>query len=166
MQKQILKLRAQGKTYSEIVAIVGCSKGTVSYYCGKGVKEKILARTAKYKQSTKAKIASKVDTFLKADLLMYGLGTHKKRGKLHKEIVKKIMDHPYCYLTGDKIDFSNTSTYSLDHIIPFSVSEDGSLENMGLSTRNANQAKAALSVKEFIKLCKKVVKQQKIIATN
>ena len=44
MKEQILELRAQGKTYNEIVSIVGCSKGTVSYYCGDGQKEKSLVR--------------------------------------------------------------------------------------------------------------------------
>lgn len=34
MKDKILKLRAKGKTYNEIVDIVGCAKSTVSYYCG------------------------------------------------------------------------------------------------------------------------------------
>ncbi len=47
MKEQILKLRKEGKTYDEIVKIVGCSKGTVSYYCGKGQKEKSKLRQNK-----------------------------------------------------------------------------------------------------------------------
>ncbi|MBV1928379.1 MAG: helix-turn-helix domain-containing protein [Gammaproteobacteria bacterium] len=40
MKEQILKLRAEGKTYNEIKKLLGCSKGTISYHCGAGVKEK------------------------------------------------------------------------------------------------------------------------------
>lgn len=40
MKEQILKLRAEGKTYNEIVNILGCSKGTISYHCGNKGKSK------------------------------------------------------------------------------------------------------------------------------
>ena len=40
MKKQILQLRQEGKNYNEIAAITGASKGTISYHCGKSVKEK------------------------------------------------------------------------------------------------------------------------------
>lgn len=40
LQERILELRAEGKTYSEIQSLLGCSKGTISYYVGQGVKEK------------------------------------------------------------------------------------------------------------------------------
>ena len=40
MKDQILKLRQEGKTYNEIKSILGCSKGTISYYLGKNQKEK------------------------------------------------------------------------------------------------------------------------------
>jgi len=44
---QILKLRAEGKTYREIKEITGASKGTISYHCGEGQKEKSLSRSTK-----------------------------------------------------------------------------------------------------------------------
>ncbi len=40
MKENILKLRFEGKSYNEIQKILSCSKGTISYYCGKGQKEK------------------------------------------------------------------------------------------------------------------------------
>lgn len=40
MKEQILNLRKEGKTYNEIIEIVGCSKSTVSYHCGEKQKEK------------------------------------------------------------------------------------------------------------------------------
>lgn len=45
MKDEILKLRAQGKSYNQIIEELGCSKSTVSYHCGKGQREKNKART-------------------------------------------------------------------------------------------------------------------------
>lgn len=44
MKTQILALRAQGLSYNEIVAEVGCSKSTVAYHCGNGQQEKQVVR--------------------------------------------------------------------------------------------------------------------------
>ena len=41
----IIKLRDQGKSYTEIQKILGCSKGTISFHLGEGQKEKYYART-------------------------------------------------------------------------------------------------------------------------
>lgn len=49
MKEKILKLRAEGKTYNEIVNLVKCSKSTVSYHCGKDQKEKVKQRTQRLK---------------------------------------------------------------------------------------------------------------------
>ena len=35
MKEEILKLRKEGKTYNEIVEILGCAKSTVNYHCKK-----------------------------------------------------------------------------------------------------------------------------------
>ena len=44
LSEAILRLRAEGKTYNQIKAELGCSKGTISYYLGVGQKEKSLTR--------------------------------------------------------------------------------------------------------------------------
>lgn len=49
MEKEILKLRAEGKTYKQIVELLNISKSTVSYYCGEGQKEKARMRNLKVK---------------------------------------------------------------------------------------------------------------------
>lgn len=46
LKEQILELRSQGKTYLEITNALGCSKSTVSYYCGSDQKEKTRIRTS------------------------------------------------------------------------------------------------------------------------
>ena len=39
MKDKILELRKQGKTYDEIVQMLGCSKASVSYHCSEKVKQ-------------------------------------------------------------------------------------------------------------------------------
>lgn len=36
MKEQILQLRSEGKTYTQIQEILNCSRGTISYHCGIG----------------------------------------------------------------------------------------------------------------------------------
>ena len=43
MKDQILLLRAEGKSYREIEKLLGCSKGTISFHCGDGQKQKYYA---------------------------------------------------------------------------------------------------------------------------
>ena len=40
LKEKILKLYSEGKAYNDIVDILGCSKSTISFHCGKGQKEK------------------------------------------------------------------------------------------------------------------------------
>jgi hypothetical protein len=53
MKEQILKLRAEGKTYTEICKILDCTKATVSYHCGEGQKEKSRQRRNLYRKRKK-----------------------------------------------------------------------------------------------------------------
>ena len=57
-KENIFKLRAEGKSYREIQAILGCSKGTIAFHLGEGQKEK-------YYKRTKDKRAEHVDTIRK-----------------------------------------------------------------------------------------------------
>ena len=52
-KKEILRLRAEGKTYNEISEITGASKGTIAYHCGVGQREKTNARTRKHRAKHK-----------------------------------------------------------------------------------------------------------------
>lgn len=40
LQQKILELRDAGKSYTEIQSTLGCSKGTISYFVGLGVKDR------------------------------------------------------------------------------------------------------------------------------
>ena len=75
-----------------------------------------------------------------------------------KKVKEKFGNTPKCYLTGESIDLSDMSSYSLDHINPLSRGGKSTLDNMGLTTKIANQSKSGLTREEFIDLCIKVLR--------
>lgn len=64
---------------------------------------------------------------------------------------------PTCYLTGEKINLNNTSSYHLDHVYPKSRGGSNSFENMQIATKQANLAKNDMTVEEFKELCRKII---------
>lgn len=160
MKKDILKLREEGKTYNQIQDILGCSRSTISYHCGEGQKEKTKIRNVKSRRNVRSIILRKIDLFLNRNdskKLEY-----TKRSDIHEEMYNKIVSNPTCYITGDEIDLSDSKSYSLDHIIPYHISKDNSVKNLGLTTTDANQSKAHLTLEEYIELCKKVLKNHNV----
>lgn len=156
MKKEIIKLRSEGKTYNEIKKILGCSKGLISYHCGDGQKQKTIMRNRKNRKTIKNKILKKIDDFFRDNVHGFKRGKSKNRttGRFHySSAYKKIYENPVCYLSGRAIDFENTRSYHLDHIIPVSKGGKNDLKNMGLSRKEANRAKSDLLVNEFIELC-------------
>ena len=79
----------------------------------------------------------------------------------NQELKSKIERNPYCYLTGDKLDLSDSQTWSLDHVIPRSKGGDNSLDNCGLATKTANQMKGDQTYVEFVQNCVKVIMNYK-----
>jgi len=53
LSTEILRLSQEGKSYRQIQAELGCSKGTISYHLGVGQKEKNLARFKVYRNKIK-----------------------------------------------------------------------------------------------------------------
>lgn len=177
MKDNIIKLRKEGKSYREIAKIVGCSKSTVCYYLDSSQTNKSAERTRKNRK--------KNPLYLKID----GFNRKAKKGlrnKIHcfsrkingakglkdswqfslKDILNKYQQNSFCYLTGDKIDLNNPASYSFDHIVPFSRGGENTLDNLGLSTKEANQAKHDKIPEEFIALCIKVLKHHGYIISS
>jgi hypothetical protein len=50
-KNKILELRSQGRSYKYIKNALGCSKGTISFHCGVGQKEKSRARKNKRRKA-------------------------------------------------------------------------------------------------------------------
>jgi len=157
MRDKILKLRAYGKSYNEIRSILGCSKSNISYYCGIGQKEKAKLRRRNYKKTLRGILKRKKDNFSFSNGRRTG---PKKRVSLEfssKEFFDKLQSNPRCYLTGSPIDLLSPKTYQCDHIIPVTNGGKSTLDNLGLTCRNANMAKSDMMVEDFINLCKDVL---------
>ena len=173
---RIIELKARGYSYNKIVSELKCSKSTVAYHLGKDQKEKTLSRQQrgraknplikKRDQFVNDKRRGRVITGQQASVRKILANKRHHFCKRRKEsqymfllddLENKVRNNPYCYLTGRKIDLSKSLSYHLDHIVPVSKGGDNSLENCGLSCREANQAKSDLLLDEFVKLCQEVV---------
>lgn len=165
MREQILKLRAEGKLYKEICQIVGCSKGTVSYYCGVNQKEK--AVTKKRKQRAAEVFLSKTEKFKnritseKSRSFQRREGGHliprKEYNFSLKDVKIKLGEAPFCYLSGRPIDLTNSKSFHFDHIIPATKGGTNTLDNLGIIDASINHMKYDLSVEEFLSNCKEIL---------
>lgn len=181
LNEKILKLRSEGKSYRQIQKILNCSKGTVSYFLGKGQKDKAKNRMRSLRTKQHPFIR-KLENFIQINnrsIQNIKLPLHKKRkliqlkletffkdrntGKYMKptitfeEVINKLGTNPICYLTGVSIDIDKPRTYAFDHIIPRSRGGENTIENLAICTKQANQAKFDMTPEEFISFCKKVV---------
>ena len=75
----------------------------------------------------------------------------------NQELKQKILDNPFCYLTGDEFDPMDSQAWSLDHILPKSRGGTNELTNAGQTTKLANQMKSDMTVDELLEMCRKVL---------
>lgn len=163
-EDEIIKLHeCTYHSYREIANMVGCSIGHVHDVVNKiPLKEKKPPKPKKYKyvprdqMSPNRILSQKIGGFK-------GRTEHNNKAgkKTHSFTIQDVYDkfgyQPICYLTGKKIDLSNSKDYSLDHIIPKAEGGDNSLDNMGFLKANVNYSKNSMSVEEFLNLCKEVL---------
>lgn len=175
-QEKMLELRKQGKTFKEIAEEIGCSKSSVSYFFRKNTRSGVKQRHDKYSKWEECLIRN-VSRFQDQEPYVYiksickdwklklRSSTNKfiKRGGYvshfgYKDVLNKYNNctNVTCYLTGDQIDLTKDD-YSLDHIIPISRGGSCELDNLGITTFIANQAKSSMTEDEFVELCKKVL---------
>jgi 5-methylcytosine-specific restriction endonuclease McrA len=178
LKEKIIELKFKGFSYKQIQKKLNCSKGTISYHCGVGQKEKNRSRQKNYRNQNvlKKKIEGfnyrknkinneiehknkKIKEILKSRIMRFSRMENGKYKKLFNEqqLLEKIGNEPKCYLTGRPIDLSEPRSYNLDHITPRTKGGDNSLENCGIACKEANQAKHNLLLEDFINLCKEVV---------
>ena len=172
-KERILELRQQNKSYNEIVDILGCSKSIVCYYCDVSQKNKYLNRqrinrskkhpfqskyncfiyTKKRQNNLKKQISNKLERILYKRLHNFN-GRKTMPNFTVQDVIEKYNQNPKCYLTGQEIDINDTNSYEFDHIIPKSRGGQNTLDNLGICSRQANQAKRDMTPDEFINLCK------------
>lgn len=179
MKEKILKLRKLGYSYRKIQKKLKCSKGTISYHCGKGQKSKSACRLKlhrlkqhplirKIENFTKIKVFKRKQEIkisktlnrtirLRIEKFSYKEGKYNKMSFTIKEFIEKFGNNPRCSLTGRPIDLLKSNTYQLDHIIPRSKGGNNSLDNCQLLSKEVNQAKRDLSLEEFTQMCREVV---------
>ena len=161
MKQEILQLRSEGLTYSQIQDRLGCSKSTISFHCSKGAKARAAVR--KQKSRKKDPLRRKVHSFnerhIYEKIYHFNDKVMKDTKFTKQDLLNKIGDDPTCAITGVPIDLSKPETYSLDHIMPRSRGGENSLDNCQIVTRQVNMAKSDLTTEEFVLLCKQVVEQ-------
>lgn len=169
MKEKILKLRSEGKTYNEIKNELGCSKSTISYYCGDEQKEKTKKRVRKRRQNI---LIGKTERFVyrKSKNINESIRKFQKRdnsikGSINpnieetfnwKDVIEKFGENTECYVSGEKINLYEDN-YSLDHILPSSRGGDNSLDNLGITHKIVNNMKSDLTPDELIEWCKKIL---------
>ena len=156
MEEKILELRAKGYSYNKIQKELGCSKSTISYYCGKGQKKKAYDRVVK--QRDLQPWLKKSERFFRKYDGKNLMTKHWNETGYNRNAIKEYLETvDKCYLTGRPIDINNFNTYEFDHIIPRSRGGEDTFENLGITTPEANYAKGNLTVDEFIELCTDVL---------
>ena len=179
---KIKELRSKGFSYREISEKLSCSKGTVCYHIGNNQKNKTINRMRllrskehPYKRKIEAFSIKTTHKNINISNLKFTTLIYKKIKEFTKmpnkkyskptftieDVINKFGENPKCYLTGDPINIYETSSYHFDHILPRSKGGNNSIENLGICTKEANMAKSNLTLNEFIKLCQKVIDNQK-----
>ena len=182
----IYRLRAEGKTYNQIAKILGCSKGTISYHCGKNQTEKKRVKALNNSGDPHRKLIRKITSFkskcTKAQWRAFrtkikgfkrkqkgrrsrGCPNATSNWRVHnistpyttKDVVNKIGGTPICYLTGRKINLNDTSSYTLDHRVPTTLGGTNDLKNLEICSTEANHAKAGLLLGDFYDLCEEIL---------
>lgn len=178
LSEQILDLRKNGYSYRKIAKFLNCSYSIVCRTCDPTQKEKSRLRVLKkgrhpfhhkmcnFKRiniTTNTKPLTKTQNIYKLIQSKILYFTNQK-GDIYmkpsftvQDLLNKFGNNPVCYLTGESIDIYKPRTYHFDHIIPRSRGGTNDIDNLGICTKAANQAKNDMTPDEFFNLCKVIL---------
>lgn len=178
LKNKIVMLRSQGLKYDEIAKTLGCAKSTVAYHVNDAQRGKSNARQAKARSANA--LLRKTENYQKDTIVpektdVVSTSTKRSANKVtkfhylasgeytsqkfnYRDVEEKLGDSPICYLTGEAVDLSSPATFEFDHILPRSKGGSNDLENLGLTTREANRAKNDMELEDFLELCEKILK--------
>lgn len=157
------RMRGEGMSYAKIAIELGVSKSTVIYHLHPERREGVkLKRRNQPSYGVKKKnyiLANKLSTYKSA------FKDRKVRGKVnnvgenfsYKDVLSKFVN-PTSYLTGCPIDFDDSSSYVLDHVIPVSKGGLNTLDNLEIASPLANQMKWNMTVDELLVMCENILK--------
>lgn len=177
----IINLRKEGCSYSEIATILHCSKSTVSYCLSEKTKMKTKQKTERRKEHEPWKfyLCKRLGNFKKREsgkgrvdqCLDWNKKFRTAVSKFRKSLptmpnknytYKDVLDYfggttVTCELTGETIDLL-VDDYNIDHIVPVARGGTNELDNMAFTIPDANAAKHDMTNEEFVELCVKVCK--------
>ena len=152
MKEQILQCKKDNPLWGSkrIAHFLKIAVSTVRYHLSDSAKQKAFARTKKFRKRNPLSI--KINRYSRprdnsCESFLISI----------KDVQNKFGESPTCYLTGDKINLDEPESYSFDHKIPYSQGGASVLNNLGLTTNEANRCKSDLTPEDFISLCKKVL---------
>ena len=130
-------------------------------------KSKNPSQKKKGKDNTKNKIKGGVNKVFNSKRNQFSRVGSKKERQLsgdkreymftNAELKDKIINDPYCYLTGEQLELEDSQHWSLDHIVPKSRGGTNELTNAGQTLKIVNQMKSDMTVDELHEMCKKIL---------
>lgn len=132
LSDKILALRASGKNYNEIKAELGCSKGTIAYYCGENQRSKATKRQRDRRRTISDYLKKLKQESLCADCgedypywvmdfdhlenKEFSLSAYRRTGKTFEEVKKEIVKCEIvcsnCHRTRTHTRYKNSQTNS------------------------------------------------------
>jgi CRISPR/Cas system Type II protein with McrA/HNH and RuvC-like nuclease domain len=158
MKDEILKLKNDGMTMSDIARTLNISRERVRYYIDPNRRNVVLKSQSKFNE--KNRLCKKVANF--------HVTTENKVGRnfRYKEFLDRIGANPICYITKEPIDLNDHASYSIDHILPSSKGGTNSIENAGLIKSDVNRMKQDKTPDEFFSMCKRVLESNGYTVTE
>lgn len=160
-KENILKLRAEGKTYKEISELLQCNLSTVQYYLDPNRKDYVKKKNARQPKQKKSVLSKKIDNFKRRGVSR----AWKNQSYIvdpsinfsEQDVINRFGPNFKCYITGESININDPKDYCLDHKIPTSRGGNNSLDNLGICKTAINKMKSDLLLEEFFEVCETIL---------